>query len=165
MARHHHHPGLELDDDLRQQQREWRLQRFAWPLLYALLLAIALGLLGDGPLARTELSGQPGVTLDYPRFARREAVQELRLSVMPHASQVVLQVDTGYLQQVSIEQVVPQPAQVQAQAQATQLVFQATPGQPLQVQLQLKAAHPGRLQAHWRVDAGPPLAFSQFVYP
>ncbi|MED5618655.1 hypothetical protein [Ideonella sp. BN130291] len=165
MVRHHHHPGLELDDNLRQQQREGRLQRIARPLLYALLLAIALGLLGDGPLARAHLSGQPGVVLDHPRFARRDAMQELHLSVMPVASRVVLQLDTPYLQQVSIEQVVPQPAQVQAQAQATLLVFHATPGVPLQVQLQVKATHPGRLQARWRADNGPALEFSQFVYP
>jgi hypothetical protein len=156
---------MEVDDDPVLQRRESLLQRIAWPLLYALLLAIALGLLGDGPLSRTTVSAQEGVTLDYPRFARRQAEQTLELSVMATSPRVVLQVDNRWLQQVNLEQVVPQPAEVRADGDGTRLVFHATPGAVLQVQLRLKPSHPGRLPGRFSVDAGPPLAFSQFVYP
>ena len=61
---------LQLCENLGQQRTEWAVTRVLWPLLYALLIAIAFGLLGQGPLARAKVEGENGaLILEYKRFA------------------------------------------------------------------------------------------------
>ena len=159
-----HARELPVDEAPRQQRIEWRLQRVAWALLCLLLVAVMLGLLGQGPLARTQVHGDGGAVLDQARFGRREAPQTLWLQATPATRQLELALDNRLLQQAEIEQVVPQPREVVAGPERTLMRFDADAGRVLVLQLRLRAQQSGWLQGGLLVD-GRPLRLSQFVFP
>ena len=65
------HRGLQIDENLQFQQREWRTSRAAWIVLLLTMAAMALGLFGNGPLSEAR-AGEPGDALwvEYSRFGR-----------------------------------------------------------------------------------------------
>ena len=157
---------LHLNDDMRQQKVEWRVQRIVWPLLTALLLAIAAGLLGQGPIARAHAgSASAGVTMDYHRFLRRMATDALEFRLQATSARVRLHIDARYLDAVQLGRVFPQPQAVQSGMQVTTLEFSGQPGQWVVVRLELKPQEVGAVDGWIAVDERPRQPFSQFVYP
>ena len=157
---------LQLDDDLRQQRLEWRMQRIAWPLLVLLLVAIMLGLLGQGPLSRAQAGAvQAGITMDYHRFMRRLSAETLELQLQPGSERVRLRISGDYLDAVELERSFPEPEEVRAGRDDTTMVFRAQPGQPVVVRLEVKPKEMGTVDGWVAVDDGPRQRFSHFVYP
>ena len=159
-------PQLQLDQDFRQQKIEWRIQRIAWPLLAALLVAIMLGLLGQGPLSKAQAgSADTGLTLDYHRFMRRLSPETLELQLQASSDRVQLRIDGAYLDAVDVEHTFPEPEAVRSGRDETVMVFQAEPGQPVVVRLEVKPKDMGTIDGWVAVDDGPRQPFSHFVYP
>ena len=157
---------LHLDEDLHQQKIEWRIQRIVWPLLTVLLIAIAAGLLGQGPIARAQAgSASAGITMDYHRFLRRMTNDTLELKLQAASERVRLHIDARYLDAVELERVFPQPETVLSGAQATTMEFSGQPGQWIVVHVELKPQHVGTVDGWIAADEHPRQPFSQFVYP
>lgn len=158
--------GIQLDQDMRQQRREWWVQRTAWTTFTLLLTAIAFGLLGQGPISRTHVSSADGrVQLAYDRFLRRQAAETLELRLRAAADHLQLRVDNAYLREVEIEDALPQPEHASAGAAATTFSFRTEPGAEVQLRLHIRPEKAGRLQGWVSADGGAPLQFKQFVYP
>ena len=158
------HPDLEVDEDRHQQHVEWRVERIAWPLLYLLLAALGFGLLGDGPIGRTEVRAG-GLAVEHARLARRHSEQELVLTMTPTDSQVAVAMSTDILRKAELASVVPLPREVQGGPDETRFIFRSQAGKAMQIQLRLKATEAGVLRGRLRVDDGPAIEFSQFVVP
>lgn len=159
-------PAFQLDQNMPQVQREWRVQRISWPLLYALLLACMLGLFGQGPLSRTEIASADGrVQVELDRFLRRESPDTVELTLKPGGSSARVRLSSEWAERVDIEQVFPDPEHRVAAADAVTLVFATQPGEPVRVRLRLRAERIGWLHGWVALDDGPRLAFRQFVYP
>ncbi|MDQ2654906.1 MAG: hypothetical protein M3Z20_17880 [Chloroflexota bacterium] len=135
--------SLEIDQDLDFQQKEWRLQRICWSIMALLIVAALLGLTGSGPLARAAAgdAGAP-LQLEYSRFVRLNAPTTLDIEIAGEAiagDQVELRVARAYLQDVSVEQIVPEPAEVRSAGDHLIFVFAvAQPGQPVAVTFDLR---------------------------
>jgi hypothetical protein len=163
---HSQYPGLEIDADLRQQRREWAIQRIAWTLLYTLLLGIILGLLGRGPLSSTVVASKDGgLRLEYERFLRHRSNAVLHITLRAASDKVQLKLDSAYLQRIDLEQVTPDPERVIAGSDSVTFVFNTRPGASVQATVEYFPQHVGMLHGWIGVDDGPMQAFSQFVYP
>ncbi|MCM5679610.1 hypothetical protein M8A51_08700 [Schlegelella sp. S2-27] len=159
-------PRLHLNDDLRQQKIEWRIQRIVWPLMTLLLLAIVAGLLGQGPIARAQAgSGDAGVTMEYHRFLRRLAPDRLELKLLASSERVRLHIDARYLDAVELERVFPEPEAVLSGTEATTLEFAGRPGHWTVVHIELNPQAIGTIEGWVAVDQRAHQPFSQFVYP
>lgn len=159
-------PSLHLNDDLRQQKIEWRIQRIVWPLMTVLLLAIVAGLLGQGPIARAQAgSEQAGITMEYHRFLRRQAPDTLELRLLASSDRVRLHIDARYLDAVELKRVFPEPETVLSGTDATTLEFAGRPGQWTVVHIELKPQEIGGVKGWVAVDERAHQPFSQFVYP
>lgn len=160
------YPGLEINEDLRQERREWIVQRLVWPLLYLLLGAIALGLFGDGPLSKT-VEGAEGAPLriEYERFMRHRSPDTLRVTALPAGDRLAVSIDRRYLQRIAIDQIEPLPERVIAGADATRFIFQAGSPQALEVLFTIRPDRVGGAEGWIAANGGQPLHFSQFVYP
>jgi hypothetical protein len=160
------YPDLDLDEDLRLERVERRVLRVAWPLLYALLAAIALGLLGHGPLAAAR-AGEPGdpLELEWRRFATARSETELVATVRASADVARLRVDRAWLARVEVRSVAPEPLRVVTRDDAIEFEFAAVGGAPVRARLVVENPRPGRL--HGWVQAGEDArhAFSQLVFP
>ncbi|HET9644331.1 MAG TPA: hypothetical protein VFP68_13465 [Burkholderiaceae bacterium] len=155
---------IDLRETLSQERREWTIQRVAWAVLYALIVGVMLGLIGDGPFSEARSRAGP-LAIEYSRFMRQGAPD--RLLVVLRASPPVARVafDAAYLERVGIEKIVPEPSKTLAEDGSLVFVFDVgSPGE-LRVEFQLNPNRWGRLQG-WVTSSGPArLRLSQFVYP
>jgi hypothetical protein len=160
------YPGLEIPEDMRQQQREWRMQRVLWPILYAMLLAIAIGFLGKGPVSHAEV-GEAGndLHMKYQRFLRYRAPDKLELEVRAGAETVEITFDKQYVSNIEIEKIMPTPERVVSGADTTVFVFNARGTTRLQAQFYFKPEKIGSLEGRIALKDHAPQSFRQFVYP
>lgn len=116
---------LEISQDLEHEKKAWRVQRIGWVVLGLVWLAGLAGLFGSGPLSGATATG-PDLRLEYERFVRYTAPQELTLHLGPGATarpKVRLWVDSKYLESQQIESVVPEPESVEAGPDRMVFVF------------------------------------------
>jgi hypothetical protein len=159
---------LEIEQDLEHQETAWRVRQCGWAGLFLLWLAALAGLFGSGPLSWSTASG-PGLRLEYERFARAVAPQELTLHLGPGVTahpKVRLWIDREYLDNQQIESVVPEPESVEAGAGRMVFVLSmAEQGKPTSVVLRLRAQRAGSFEGRIGVEDGGFLRFHQIVYP
>jgi hypothetical protein len=173
------YPGFEVSEDLRQERREWQVQRIVWPLLYLLLLGTMLGLFGNGPLSTTQ-TGTAALQLEYQRFLRHRAPDTLQLSIAPTAGNTTVLLDRAYLQHIHIETVSPEPERVIAGTDAVRFVFhtenngrdandraangRATNGRA-EIVFDVRPQKVGAVDGWIALEGQPRHRFTQFVYP
>jgi hypothetical protein len=149
-----------------QVRREWRIQRVAWPLLYALLAACLLGLFGQGPLSHSTARSADGrLRMDFDRFLRQQSDDDIEFVLLPAGPQARLRVSSGWLRRIDIDNLFPEPEHRISGADAVTLEFAAQAGQPMHLRLNLRAKTMGGIDGWVALDDGPPLHFHQFVYP
>lgn len=153
---------LEVAQNLELQQRGWVIQRVGWAVMALVLAAAAAGLFGGGPLSRAE--AQAGaLRVEYPRFARREAVTTLKVHLPPaREGEAHLWLERAYLEKLRIARIEPPPARVLAGAQRITYAFAAEGGAAVSIHLQFidSGALAGTLGS-----GAAALAVRHFVYP
>jgi hypothetical protein len=159
---------MEIPQDLEHEKTAWRIRCIGWTLMLFLWLAGLAGLFGSGWLSSATATG-PGLRLEYDRFGRYTAPQELTLSLdasLTTLSKVRLWIDRRYLESQQIESVVPEPESVEAGADRMVFVLSiAEVGKPTSVTVRLRTQQMGSLQGRIGVEQGSPLRFHQFIYP
>jgi len=160
--------GIELDEDPQFERRYWKAQRVGWVVLALLLALAALGLFGEGYLSRASVRGQ-GVTVEYSRFARRDALSVLTIRVPASAAQageVQIAFNADYVSRLSWQSITPTPQRVDAAAKWVTFHFAASP-QPGSLAFIFEAKHrqPGHPHVRVSVPGFPTLEFWQLVYP
>ena len=160
------HADLQLDEDLRLQHREWRIQKVSWFLLYGLLIAIAFGLLGHGPLSTSQVQGPAGsASLQFDRFMTAKSANRLTLTLPPANGQVRAVLDAKYLRNVEIRDITPEPEKSVLESEGTAYLFSADSHKPTQVQFMFEPQKIGLLEGWIAVADESRLNFKQFVYP
>lgn len=163
-----HIGGLELDEDLPHQRREWTVQRVGWVVMALVVLAALAGLLGHGPLSQATARSDDGtVSVEYDRFERLQSPGRYAVLLAPAVvpgERVELRFGPEWVKRAEIERVDPQPVEVRAEGAAMVYTFATTPGQPVRVQVQFRTQAFGSLPVTIDV-AGRRLDFRQFIYP
>jgi hypothetical protein len=161
---------LELDEDLRFQKRQWKVQRVAWVVWLVVLAAAVAGLFGSGPLSNGT-AGEEGGPLwaEYHRFERYQGPSDLKVFFGPGAAsggegRVWLARD--YLESIELEAVTPTPLRVEAGADRHTYVFPVSdPQQGTSVVFRFRPEALGRHEARIGLPGGQELKFGRFVYP
>lgn len=160
--------SIEMDDDPRQQDIEWVIQRIAWLLLTALLVAVALGLFGrGGPFSKVGAMAEDGsVRVEYQRFLRYHSPDVLQVSIEKAASRTVrLRMDSQYARHIQIERITPDPQQELGEDGAVTYLFNVQPGAKVDVSFHFAPEKYGKLDGWISLDNGSRLPFAHFVYP
>src|SRR5688572_9097688 len=147
------------------QRREWLIQRAGWLAIALAILAGAAGVFGDGPLADVRLEGN-GIRLEYERFARMEAPNQWRLTVVdtPAGGRLEIGVDASLVSNYRFTEIHPEPRQVRATG--TRWVYEfAVEGGNSPIVFHAQALHAGRYRGDLRIGASPPVRLSQYIYP
>lgn len=161
---------LQLDENLDDQRRTWRIQRTGWVVLGLFVLAGMLGALGGrGPLSQAQFADATGdVLVRHPRFARYVAPEELRITVRAAALQgstVEVALSRHWIGVFELYGISPQPQGEQLRGDDMVYTFAIAPGQDAQFSFFGRPHHVGRLPGSLQVGNGERLAFSTFVYP
>jgi hypothetical protein len=163
-------PGLDIDEDFEFERKEWHRQRIALVFLSLVLAAALAGLIGSGPLSHA-IAGEPGGVLwvEYERFARLSALQELRVHVRPGPSDdglVVLWLRRDFVERHQVPRVTPPPVAVDARTDRFEYTFRAPDSHAtIAVTFDLEAADWGVATAEIGIAGGPTVSFRQLVYP
>ncbi len=159
---------LEIGRDLEFQHWEWAIQRVAWVVMTLVLVAGLGGLLGSGPLSDTSAESGP-LTLEYGRFERRHAPEELEVAIDAGAASdgaVELWLPSDYVETIEIERIVPEP---ESERQAADRIVYAfaidDPSSVTTVVFDFEHDTVGSKSGEIGVVDGSSIAFQQFVYP
>ena len=154
--------GLEIDQDLAAQHREWRIARILWAAMAALVIAAALGTFGQGgPLATVDRRAG-GLHLTHARFARCGATTDIRIEAAT-GEEVVVSGDL--LDAYRLQSVVPQPREMQGAATRLVLKFAPAADLPLRVTLNLLPTARGSVTGTIATADGSAVEVRQFIYP
>lgn len=167
---------VEVESDERFDRWANRVQRVFWLLMVLALVGAVLGLFGNGVLAETtaEAGGSPALTVRYDRLARYqspgEVVMEVRSPPDASAETLELAVSRGYLADVRLTGVTPEPEEVVVEADRYVYRFSVADwSEPVRVHFELEPDHWGRLRGTVQARVGgaesAPVSIRQWVYP
>jgi hypothetical protein len=163
--------SLQIEDDMKFHKREWFVQRVGRLIMFACVIAAALGLFGSGMLAKTSV--RDGILkVDYQRFCRvqRMASYEIYISEtrnLAGKAQRKLWLPNDFIKEVQIEHVEPEPSTVQADSLGHTYIFEtAGAGEGISVFFQFRHKRPGMHTILMRADdKAAQVILKQWVYP
>jgi hypothetical protein len=159
---------LEINQDLRFQERSWRYQRTGWTVMAVIVLLSLAGLLGRGPSSDARAGGEEeGLEVQFERFGRRNAPQTLRLHVATPPGpegKIRISIDRGYLESVQIDSMAPEAESVEGGPDRHTFEFATSQGETT-ISFKLRPEGLGRLRGVAAVEGRPPVEFKQFVFP
>jgi hypothetical protein len=161
--------GLQINQDVPYQRKEWRVQRIIWVFVTALLIAALAGLLGPGPLSSTS-AGTRAFRVEYLRFARWQAPQSLVVSAdTAGATTLQLAFSRSFLGSMQVQQITPQPANAKVSGANFIYTFDVTgPGTATDVTFSLQPTSLGTIHGAINLVAAghqSSLHFTELVYP
>lgn len=162
--------GIDINEDMEYQWREWRVHRFAWAVFAVVLLASLAGLFGQGPLSHVEVKDAGGIlTLQYERIDRYHAPSGIVVKTGPSAAPdgaLRLSLNHELLERLQIERIMPEPESVETgPAFVTYTINVAQPDQPSQVRFDWEYNQAGPARGELQLEGGPALEFGVFVFP
>ena len=154
-----------LNEPLPFQRREWAVQRLGWTLMGLIILAGALGLFGDGPLAQRTRSNV-SLQFDFDWLARRDAQTTWKLwpRTQPVDGLYRVGLDANWAQHFRIHSVQPQLKTARLVDGFWVYEFEAR-GNSAPIVFNVEPTRLGTLAGSVRLDGGPALAVTQFIYP
>jgi hypothetical protein len=161
--------GVEIEQHMPFQQREWAFQRTGWCLLSAFVLLAALGLFGDGPLSHVE-GIDAGTRVTFERFVRVWSPARMTLDRGLDESlskdTIPLRVSRPFFDAIRIDRLTPEPMTISIGTDEVELQF-APPDAPatrFSVVLDFQAQRGGRQTAVFTWADGAAVRVTQFVY-
>lgn len=157
------HGGLEIDEDLAFQQREWRAAHVLWWITLGVIVLAAFGGFGHGgPLSgRDAREGTLRVT--YAALARRDAGTDLRIDA---GAATEVAISRAFLDGFQVMAITPAPLATVAAGDEVVLRFAVRPpGGKLQVTFALLPVVAGWRTGWLSVADGSRVALRQFVFP
>jgi hypothetical protein len=157
--------------DIEFQDKEWTAQRIGWAVMALLVLAAALGLLGNsGPLAQAERqAGDGSITVGYLRLDRHHSVGELTVDISAEFvenDEMSIWLDRDFASRLNITRIVPEPDQVLIEPERVVYAFAVGEhGSPLTVSISYE--HDGFWQEEGRLGLvnGETVELTQFLFP
>jgi hypothetical protein len=165
------HPkkGLQIDENLTYQRREWLFERIGWCTMALVILAAVLGLLGSDPLNSAKSEPVEGVRFEYERRLHYGTCSELHFhlnEVKGPNGECHLWLSKEYLDQVHLKAVVPTPVRVEASSEGYTFIFRLSQKQqPVDLLFRIEPEKPGNMHGRARLGEHPSFDFEQFVYP
>ncbi len=163
--------SIEISQDMKFQERSWRVQRVAWIVMLLITAGALAGLFGDGVLARGS-AGPPSsaMSVNYARFTRLGSNSVLEAEIASSAiagdSTARVWVDRDWLDGYEVLSITPEPEFTELLADRAVYTFKFGPGAGrAKVKYSLDARVMGLARGRIGLDGGPSYQFSQFIYP
>lgn len=156
--------GLQINEDMDFQRLEWRIERIGWVIVALVVIAALLGLLGNGPLsAAVKTSGS--LQVEYDRFLHRDAPSNYRIHFKPRDDDTAIHLNSQFLEAVKLDQIVPQPSEVELAIDGVTLHFKSRAAVSGVVTIPFEPQTMGLLHTRIRVASKKPVTLTHIVYP
>ncbi|WP_207477876.1 hypothetical protein [Arenibaculum pallidiluteum] len=162
--------GLEIDEDMRFQRRDWTFERISWSLLALLVLAALLGAFSRGPLSKAVASDPDGILrITYDRFLRDDAASSIEIELARGATagdQVELLLRGPMLRDLQLRNLSPEPLESRLAEDGWALRFPVRDRQaPSLIRMELRPETVGWLDGEIAAEGRQPVPIRAFVYP
>lgn len=161
---------LELNEDIDFQRREWRVERFGWFGLLAVVGLAVLGLFGNGPISWSTATTDDGtLEVSYERFGRRGGSQDLGVTAAADAAdggtwQIVI--SQAYVDSVRIDSISPEPDAVEVVPGGVRYTFtQADPAAELEARFDVTPQVLWKQEGEVGLAGAEPITFGFFLFP
>ncbi len=140
-------------------------------MILLVVIGAMLGLLGSrGPVSKAFAGDRDAaLRVEYERFGRYHAPTQLRIHVGPGIARngtVRIWLDSGYIQALDIEEIVPEPDQVEVESNRLTFVFQVSnPSEPVTIVFHVRHEGFGRQKGQTGIENGEAVRLTQFIYP
>jgi len=137
----------EMEERMGFQRNTWKAERLAWFFMGLVGLSALLGVFGNGPLSRAEVSS-PGIPVvaTYDWIQRRSASTVIELTYSEQATAggaVEATVSLAMLEAFSIEEIRPEPLVSEADSHGVLWRFKTVPGQSGSILLRISPVEVG----------------------
>ena len=148
------------------QRREWLVQRIGWVMMGLIILAGALGLMGNGPLAKRMLANDT-LQLDFEWLVRRDAQTTWKLTprAAPTGGAYRVSLDANWAQHFEIHSIEPEPDSTHLANGRWVYEFEARDARPTPIVFHVEARKTGPLEGSVGLNDAQPLVVKQFVFP
>ena len=162
---------LEIEQDISFQQKTWVVQRAAWMVLLAVLIAGMTGFFGgSGPLAQASIGKENAILqINYNRFTQYLSPTDFQIKIRPPenvGAPIRLWIDRQYLDGFILQNITPEPDSIESTPD--RLIYEfplAESNGNISITLNVRHNRIGTLQGRIGLEGGQTLEFSQFVYP
>jgi hypothetical protein len=157
---------LDIDQDGRFQQHEWRIERVGWVLVAIFVLAGLLGFLGTGPVSR-QSAADGVVRVEFDRVTHYEADDAVTWTFGPEAVEdatVTARLTGDWPAGVDIQGISPEPTEQRIVPGGVVLEFAVEQAGELEVSINFRAQQLGDQAGELSVGADS-VPFAQFVLP
>lgn len=153
---------LQIEEDMRFQERTWKVERAAWVAMALIVLASALGLISEGPISKTRLGDPAQLQIELQRVTHVDTPTRIHIRLATDGP-FSIQLPYSYLHRAEVSKVVPEPDRVESAGGLVTYSFSGRQGTAdIHFDLQFRRAGwtQGFVQREQeRVD------FRQYVYP
>ncbi|MGK9049885.1 hypothetical protein KXR63_21255 [Stutzerimonas chloritidismutans] len=155
-----------IEEDMRQQQRQWVSERIGWIILSLLIIAAVFGLFGIGSLSSAKLASTDGdLKIEYGRFERNGASSQIVIRAKGDAEgHVELKIEGAFFERFSIENIHPQPSTVISYEGGQQMSFNTEPRKFAAIYFSLRPNKTGSSKSTI-ISGTSRLEMNQFTYP
>lgn len=161
---------LEVEQDLTFHRRFWTFQRIGWAVMALTIVAALLGLFGSGPLSNaSSQSGDGALTVNYHRFGRFQSPSMIEVLLSPDAVQgneAQIWIDSSYLNQVQVEDIMPEPDSMEAGSDRYVFTFAiSSETAPAAITFHIRSEEPGPQSAQIGIVDGSSTHLRQLIFP
>lgn len=107
-------PGLDFNQDLKQEEMMWKVQRISWIVMGVIVFLTLIGLFANGFLSSANVKNG-GLQLSYPRFGRYGYSQSMNviMSGLPtNKGKFSFMISRNFLNPYTVQEVTPSPSSV-----------------------------------------------------
>ena len=170
MTEPHRVGDLEIEEDLKFQEKEWKIQRAGWVVMLLILVLGLAGIFSTGPLSSTSVDDEEGaLTVGFERFVRHGGPSTLTVDVTGDQAtnnEVEIWLSQDYLDAVKVEHISPQPKETRGAGDRMIYVFTIDdPSSTLHASFSLRPQSIWSLKGEAGVTGGPTVTFGQISYP
>ena len=162
--------GLEINQDLAFQKKEWKVQKVGMYIILFLIIVSIAGFFGTGPVSYTEEGVEGGdIYAEYQRYTRRHAPNELRLKIGSNAlksDSVIISFDEAYIAEIQITSISPIPLKTYYSPGKVNYLFSLKDNvSSATIVYYFSPESTGKLNSAITINNGSSVNFSQLVYP
>lgn len=155
-----------IQEDMSQQQRQWRAERVGWFVFTVLIIAALFGVFGIGVFSSVQLASSDGeLSAEYSRFERNGASSQFVIRAKGDSTgKLEIQIEGALFERFSIENIHPQPSTTLSYDGGQRMSFRTEPRQVAAIVFSIRPSQLG-FSRSTIINASSRLDITQFTYP
>lgn len=153
----------QIPEDIGLQKIAWKIQKVCWVIIVVVMLLIAAGVFGNGPLSNVR-EIKKNITVEYERFSRHKGEIKTTIHLTGVQQHVNVSIPVTYLSAFKLETVFPGSYESKIESGAVLYTFDSGNSTSLTIHFFAHPEKSGLIRGNWIVNKAP-FQLTHFIYP